>query len=146
MKHLPRILLLVPFLILFCLTLYLSLKASPEMKSVSWIPPFLAEWADRNSDLRTAVPYALLGIMVSWITSNQKPGRRRQLLIGVGVLVFLLLATESMQLLLQGRTGSWQDLAWGMAGIAGGAAVGFALNRAFGSIAPVHFLRRPPAK
>lgn len=122
MKKVPALLALLAFLVLAAATLYLSLRSSPLMVGVLWIPPAVASWADHNSDLRTAVPYALLAFLVPWIGGWIK--LRYCAPFGFLALTLLLAATESSQFLLEKRSPSWLDIGWGMAGIAGGTAIG----------------------
>ena len=113
--------------------LYLSLRGSPSLREVCWLPEWLSAWADRHGELRTAVPYCAAGLLCPWLlTRNQARPTGRSQLIGHGRLApilwaaaslfVLLLLTEGAQLVLPNRFVSLADIAWGTLGIVVGVA------------------------
>jgi hypothetical protein len=121
------------YLLLLLAILYLSLRGSPSLREVCWLPGWLSAWADRHGELRTAVPYCAAGLLCPWLlTRNQAPPTGRSQLIGHGRLApilwaaaslfVLLLLTEGAQLVLPNRLASLADVAWGTLGIVVGVA------------------------
>lgn len=93
-----------------------SLAPDPHLVKLGWIPAPVAEWADRNPTLRTAVPFAILGALVGLPLQSL-----RTRAIGLGAVVLLLLATEGAQAGIPMRVFDPADLLWGLCGIAIGA-------------------------
>ena len=101
--------------------LFLSVKSSPAMSEIPWIPASLAGWADRNGDLRTAVPFIPLCLLaVLFLEARLKLKLGLSIRLGAAAGLTLLLSAETAQLWLPGRTFSPADLAWGAAGVFAG--------------------------
>ena len=92
--------------------------SSDLLVKLGWIPGPVAEWADRNPTLRTAVPFAILGALVGLPLQSA-----RARAIGLGAVVLLLLATEGAQAGIPKRVFDLADLLWGLCGIAIGAVI-----------------------
>jgi len=93
--------------------LYFSLRSSPYLGDVTWLPVGLARWADsrQGEDIRTAVPFVLLGVCAGWA------GRKWHAKVRfVTFLLMLPLGVEVAQLMIPSRTGSMKDVVWGWAG------------------------------
>jgi hypothetical protein len=127
------------YLLLLLAILYLSLRGSPSLREVCWLPEWLSAWADRHGELRTAVPYCAAGLLCPWLLiRNQARPTGRSQLIGHGRLVpslwaatslfALLLLTEGAQLVLPNRLASLADIAWGTLGIVAGVAASLCLR------------------
>jgi len=121
------------YLLLLLAILYLSLRGSPSLREVCWLPEWLSAWADRHGELRTAVPYCAAGLLCPWLLiRNQARPTGRSQLIGHGRLApslwaaaslfALLLLTEGAQLVLPNRLASLADIALGTLGIVVGVA------------------------
>jgi hypothetical protein len=121
------------YLLLLLAILYLSLRGSPSLREVCWLPEWLSAWADRHGELRTAVPYCAAGLLCPWLlTRNQARPTGRSHPIGHGRLApslwaaaslfALLLLTEGAQLVLPNRLASLADIALGTLGIVVGVA------------------------
>ena len=111
-----------------CLVLYFSLRPSPALSEINWLPQWLASWADRNGNLRTIVPYLGASLLVSLCVSlyeqifpsiSVSVGIRRFICLATGAssLFILLLLTELAQIGLSRRWASWEDVFWGGLGI-----------------------------
>jgi hypothetical protein len=127
------------YLLLLLAILYLSLRGSPSLREVCWLPEWLSAWADRHGELRTAVPYCAAGLLCPWLLiRNQARPTGRSQLIGHGRLApslwaaaslfALLLLTEGAQLVLPNRLASLADIAWGTLGIVVGVAASLCLR------------------
>jgi VanZ family protein len=123
-------LILVGFLILLslCLVLYFSLRPSPALSEIVWLPRWLAVWADRHGDLRTGVPYLGMSLLISLcitlydqaLPSVLVPSSARRiafLVFSCGTLFALLVLTEIVQYWMPQRWARWQDVFWGGTGI-----------------------------
>jgi hypothetical protein len=127
------------YLLLLLIILYLSLRGSPSLREVWWLPEWLSAWADRHGELRTAVPYCAAGLLCPWLlTRNQaraagrshpiRDGRLALSLWAAVSLFALLLFTEGAQLVLPNRVTSLADVAWGALGIVVGVAASLCLR------------------
>ena len=121
------------YLLLLLAILYLSLRGSPSLREVCWLPEWLSAWADRHGELRTAVPYCAAGLLCPWLlirnqarpTGRSHPighGRLAPSLWAAASLFALLLLTEGAQLVLPNRLASLADIALGTLGIVVGVA------------------------
>lgn len=119
-------------LLILYVVLYLSLRPSPVLMEVAWLPNWLSEWADRHGDLRTGVPYLGASFLICLCValydqicpSVMMPASARRithLILSGGGLFFLLVLTEVIQLWLPQRWPRWQDVFWGGSGILVGA-------------------------
>lgn len=104
---------------------YCSLRSSPTLAEISWLPEWLGAWADKHGELRTGVPFFIVSSYIaleSWYgfrASRALPPLMWALAV-YGLLCVLGL-TELIQIWLPQRTASWADIAWGSAGaLAGG--------------------------
>ena len=96
-----------------------QLIPDPALNDVSWLPRWLAGWADRFGNLRTAVPFLLLGLLGGYrLRKTQYPPRTWW---GVwGALLALVTLVEVGQSFLPLRHCDWRDIAWGSVGAAAG--------------------------
>lgn len=85
------------------------------------LPLWLAQWTDANQNLRTGVPFLILGI-VSVFLNFKKAHVMRLGIIGVMVV-------ESVQLLLPNRSFDMADVAFAVIGLALGIIIGMLLDR-----------------
>lgn len=110
--------------IMIALILYCSWVPNPDMKRISIIPAWLSVWADapQNKDLRTAVPFLLLGFLLPMVL------RKVGLLYALGLAVLVLFLAEAGQLLLIRRHFTLQDIAYGLAGLLIGTFSGLRFN------------------
>lgn len=110
------------------LVLYFSLRSSPALSEITWLPRWLADWADRNGNLRTGVPYLGASFLTCWCISLYQQlcpavmisaGVRyfMHVVLGASVWFILLVLTEFMQLWMSKRWACWQDVFWGGCGI-----------------------------
>jgi hypothetical protein len=114
------------YLVLLLAILYLSLRGSPSMRELPWLPGWLSVWADRHGELRTAVPYGAAALMCPWLlqVDPHRLAAARRWLYGQALGLFsALLLTEGAQCFLVHRTASLADIAWGTLGIVLGGAL-----------------------
>lgn len=100
---------------------YCALRPSPHMREISWLPAWLSGWADRNEDLRTAVPFCALSFYIALEALLVYRNEYYAAWLSWGIAAYgwflLLCALELLQFTLVQRTASLADLAWGTAGI-----------------------------
>ena len=131
------------FLLSICLIIfiifYLSWLPDPHIGKVWFIPNFLRKWVDanENENLRTAIPFILLGIISSIYLTILKAGLKLWITIFITSLLIVIIA-ETGQLFLPNRVFDLRDMGWGcvgtVLGMAVGAATGFLFNLAKKSI------------
>ncbi len=100
---------------------YFSWVPSPELGQTGVLPFWLSEWTDANHNLRTAVPFLILGI-VSVLLHFKK-----SLMLRLGILGAFVV--ESVQLLLPQRTFDLADVAFAIIGLIVGMVIGMLFDR-----------------
>ncbi|MGB0744363.1 MAG: hypothetical protein ACPGSB_07535, partial [Opitutales bacterium] len=96
------------------LIFWLSLRSSPVLSEIAWFPDWLTLWADRNGNLRTALPFFILSFYIglesciSFSLSRSLPAL--MWLLGFYGLFALLLLVEFAQLTMPNRYFSWSDI------------------------------------
>ncbi|OYU93078.1 MAG: hypothetical protein CFE21_21890 [Bacteroidetes bacterium B1(2017)] len=100
---------------------YFSWVPSPELGQTGMLPLWLAEWTDANENLRTAVPFLILGIL-SVLLQFKKTQVLRFGIIGAMVI-------ESVQLLMPERSFDMADVAFAVIGLILGIVIGMLLDR-----------------
>lgn len=89
---------------------YLALRPSPFVAEVSWIPPSIGEWADRNGIFRNTVAFFALGLFYFALIGRRWPH----------ALALALFATliEVAQIWIPHRVFDLKDIAASLAGLA----------------------------
>ena len=118
----------VPGLILAALAIVASICAlspSPEMKSLLWLPPSLASWADLQPTFRNFPAFGAISLFATLFAH----GLFRSVTVFCAVSVTLLVSVfstvlEAMQLFIPSRYFEWADIGWSIAGAGAGTLVG----------------------
>ena len=94
-------------------TLYCSWVPLPQMEKTGIFPGWLSDWADapENQDLRTAVPFLIIGILLPMGFRNIR------MWLGIVLAVISLVLAEAGQLFLVKRHFSLPDISYGLAGL-----------------------------
>jgi hypothetical protein len=108
---------------------YLTLRGSSNLRTVSWIPYPIALWADYHGRTRNLVAYALLGVPV--LVRFREHKKQLQWLLALGILGTLL---EYGQLWIPSRWFEWQDIALSLAGLAAAWIIGEGIRLALRKI------------
>ncbi len=129
-----RFLLVVVGAVLVGLIVYFSIRPSPHLGEIDWLPTVLTKWADGRGgeDVRTAVPFLLLGGVTGFLSRS---GRR--VIVSAVVLVALVLLVEGAQYFVPSRTASIQDVGWGALGGFVGLSLGCLLRKLGGCVKPL---------
>lgn len=100
---------------------YFSWLPRPQLGSQVSLPGFFAAWVDAaaNENLRTAVPFFLLGLAAGTGLWLRRAGFRLWLLQGL-LMVLIAGAAELGQLFIPARTCDPGDIGWAAAGAAAG--------------------------
>jgi hypothetical protein len=93
--------------------IYLTLRRSGDLRTVSWIPYPVALWADYHGRSRNLVAYAILALPVLVLFDDRKTQLSWMVALGV-----LGTALEYGQLFIPTRWFEWQDIALSLAGLA----------------------------
>lgn len=106
--------------------LLLSWLPNPDVGNVLPVPAVIRQWVNANSNLRTAVPFVLLGMLGEGLLPRHRSNLMARLKMG-GVLLLLVVIAELGQLWLPKRHFDWGDIGYGALGIILGmvVAIGF---------------------
>lgn len=99
---------------------YFSWKLNPDLEAGWLIPEWLANWGNENFNLRTAVPFVFMGLVIGWLMVRSF----RFYVICWLVMVLLVLIAEGGQLLMPSRQFDFWDIAFGATGAALGLGMG----------------------
>jgi hypothetical protein len=94
------------------LAIYLSVRHSPAMTTVRWLPRFIAVWADHHGRFCNFPAYAMLAVPFLMVTT----GALRRACVAALLVVFVALL-ELVQLWIPTRVADLWDIVWGGAGI-----------------------------
>jgi hypothetical protein len=94
------------------LAVFLSIKSSPNMSVVRWLPHFITAWADQHGRLCNFPAYGLLAI--SFLAIAKDRWQRTGVTISLALLVAGL---EIVQLWIPSRVADKWDIFWGCAGL-----------------------------
>ena len=101
------------------LVFYFSWVPNPDIGLLPIFPAWLGRWINVNGNLRTAVPFVVLGGTGDILFVRHSPRLRKRVLVLLLLLSVVLIA-ELGQLYLPERTFDWLDVAWAMAGAISG--------------------------
>lgn len=113
------------YLALFGVAGFLLLRPSPYAGEVSWIPAWLAQWADSNANVRTFVLTTGICFMAGLLGASILDRRLRRVIIA-GLLLVLF---EVAQIWIPARSFVWADMGWTAIGTAGVALLFTILDR-----------------
>lgn len=91
---------------------FLSLRSSPAISTVWWIPRFVANWADRHGRFDNFPAYGMMGVPFFMIAS----AFRRQVWV-FAVLSLIIISLELTQLAIPTRHCDVWDMFWGCMGL-----------------------------
>ena len=101
--------------ILVVLVAAASWVPSSRMTELRWVPEWIARWADRDPNIRTAVPFIPLAFLL--VRGFARCGLKWPVVGSLLVSGVSLGLAELGQVLLPSRTADVADLMWGGAGI-----------------------------
>ncbi|MGF1451697.1 MAG: WcaI family glycosyltransferase [Opitutales bacterium] len=107
--------------LLFVATIvFVSVKNTPYMRDLPWLPSALADWADHNPNRRTFLPFFFAAFILPLVTQCRWRMRWTHLCLSAGGLLATLGITELLQWPMPMRSAAWSDIGWGATGIAAG--------------------------
>ncbi len=117
-------------------TLYMTVRSSSHMSEIAWLPRWIGEWADRNPDARTAVPFFLLALIYPGTVTRLSAGTSKRaildwlaancewLIAGYFGISLFMVGSEFCQFFIDTRDLRLADIWWGLGGLALGAVCG----------------------
>lgn len=115
------------------LVFYLSWKTNPNVGELSYVPAWLAHWADEvhNNRMRTAVPFVFLGLLYGIYLVLLKIPNLKSWLLGWVLLSGIVLLAEWGQYFLPSRSPDFKDVLWGIFGAAAGLGLMYLLSKSY---------------
>lgn len=110
--------------------LLLSWLPNPDVGNVLPVPAAIRQWVNANGNLRTAVPFVLLGMLGEGLLPPHRSNLMARLKMG-GVFLLLVVIAELGQLWLPKRHFDWGDIGYGALGTAVGMGIGFCFKHWF---------------
>jgi hypothetical protein len=94
------------------LGIYLSVRPSPALATVWWLPHFISRWADHHGILRNFPAYAMLAVPFLMVATGV-----RQRAYAVAFLAIFAALMEIIQLWIPTRFADMRDIVWSWAGL-----------------------------
>lgn len=114
------------------LVLYLSWLPDPNIGLLPIFPSWLGKWTNENGNIRTSIPFILLGLIAEIIALENRNVKTKRT-IALIVLILLVVIAELGQLLMPRRTFDFSDIAWGIVGSTIGMLLGIILKTLLGT-------------
>lgn len=100
---------------------YFSWLPSPDFGTETYLPSWLRNWSNYYYNLRTAVPFVVLGLLLEMVSRIKDPithfERNRQLFIqNMSVSAVVVCIAEGGQFLIQNRSPDFMDVLFGILG------------------------------
>jgi glycopeptide antibiotics resistance protein len=105
----------VLILLVILSVLYFSWVPNPDIGSMSIFPEWLGSWTNTNGNLRTAVPFFVLGLILELCLISKKKIQQPRWFV-IMSLSMLVTFAEVGQLFLPKRHFDIMDIFWGIAG------------------------------
>ena len=115
---------------LMVLILAASWASDSRMTQLGWVPRWVAELADRDPNIRTAIPFIPLAFLL--VHGFACRGIKRPLMLSLVLCLVCVGVAELGQAFLPGRTGDVRDVLWGGAGGVTGIAAAWLVRRGRG--------------
>ena len=112
--------------VLVALILGASWATDSRMTALRWVPGWMADWADRDPNIRTAIPFIPLAFLL--VQGFAWRGYRWPLGWSVMLCCVCLGLSELGQVFLPHRTADMVDLMWGGIGILVGAVLAWGMS------------------
>lgn len=113
-----------------CIIFYLSWLPNPNLGLLSYFPEWLTKWTDarENANIRTSIPFILLGFTgeVVVVLDKEVNRKRKQIVISLTAVVII---AELGQLFLPLRHFDLSDIGWGIAGALFGLFIGIVAKK-----------------
>ena len=114
--------------VLICIILAASWAPESQMAQLRWVPGWIGNLADRDPNIRTAIPFIPLAFLLFLGFSKTKV--KWPIVWSMVACGLCLCLSEFGQRFISGRTADVKDLMWGAAGIAVGTALAWAAGAA----------------
>lgn len=99
---------------------YFSWKGNPDLEESWWMPQWVVVWGNENFNLRTAVPFVGMGLVLALLI----PQKLLYYLLCWLLMLALVVIAEAGQLVLPSRNFDTGDIAYGALGAALGLLLG----------------------
>ena len=113
-----------------CSVFYFSWLPNPDIGKESYFPKWLGEWTNKNGNLRTAIPFVFLGLLLEY-EFVKLSGHWKMRVILLILLLEMVVIAEVGQLFLSRRHFDPVDIVWGFLGSITGLFAGYMAKKVF---------------
>ena len=100
---------------------YFSWLPDPSLKNETYLPKWLLDWSNHYYNLRTAIPFVVLGFLLEAYTQQKSLNEtiynnNLHLIKNIGIATFIVCIAEGGQFLLRKRNPDLMDVFYGILG------------------------------
>lgn len=118
-----------------CSVMYFSWLPQPDFQNEHYLPLWLIRWSSTYGNLRTAVPFVLIGFLLHSHSANKKnvnqlDNGRINFIFNTSISAFIISVAEVGQFFIHSRSPDLMDIFFGVVGsVAGGLIYYFIANK-----------------
>lgn len=112
---------IVLFIFVIAAVFYFSWLPDPSFKDETYLPKWLLKWSDHYYNLRTAIPFLVVGFLLESYTQNKDSNeidysKNLNFIQNIGISTIIVCIAEGGQFLIQKRNPDLMDVFYGILG------------------------------
>lgn len=112
---------IVLFIFVIAAVFYFSWLPDPSFKNETYLPQWLLKWSDHYYNLRTAIPFLVVGFLLESYTQNKDSNeidysKNLNFIQNIGISTIIVCIAEGGQFLIQKRNPDLMDVFYGILG------------------------------
>ena len=135
------------YIVLFLCTfgvLYFSWISNPRFDEETYIPLWIREWSNKNYNLRTAVPFVVIGFLLGFIHYKNKQRKDdsdciKTVLVNLSISAGIVCLAEGGQFLIKSRNPDLMDVFYGITGALLGSIMYYVVYKAINHLKKTSF-------
>ena len=117
----PKKIVLIILFFVIVAVFYFSWLLDPTLETETYIPKWILDWSNEYYNLRTAVPFVVLGFLLEAYSNRKKsydpnPDKRLSFMKNMGISAFIAIIAEGGQFLIKSRSADIMDVYFAIAG------------------------------
>lgn len=110
-----------PLVLVVACVFYFSWLTDPSLESETYLPPWLLDWGNEYYNLRTAIPFVVLGFLLQAISNRKKgyntnPNKNLIFIRNMSISAIIAFLAEGGQVVIQSRNPDIMDVYYAIVG------------------------------